>query len=70
MNTGNFVNKFIISPSLLIFGLGGCDASVDRWRIDGGILACKDHGGVIRLITWINEVECVDGKIVYMKRAE
>ena len=69
MNTGYFVNKFVISLSILVVWLGGCDANVDRWRIDGGILACKDHGGVARLTTWINEVECLDGKVVYMKRA-
>ena len=64
------VAALIGGASVLTAMLGGCDAQVERWRIDAGAAACKEHGGTHALVTWLNEVVCVDGKIVVLKRGE
>jgi len=70
MNTKNFGKKSLIGLSLLTAGLGGCDARVERWRVDAGAAACAAHGGTYALITWLNKVECADGKIIVLERAK
>ena len=68
MNTSNFGKMSLIGLSLLTAGLASCDSNIYRWKIDGGIAACKEHGGVIRLVTWVDTVECVDGKTIALVR--
>lgn len=63
------MNKYLV----LVFcplPLFGCDANIERWRVDAAIAACKDRGGIYQMETWINSVECSDGKIAHLERAK